>query len=83
MTALISLLVTDKSPSTKTDIHFKTKLWDHFKDIIQDPFLADKGLDISTNSQCLLTAPEECFPQMKTFRTNPVPNITEGYSMAV
>ena len=31
----------------------------------------------------LLTAPEECFPQMKKLRTKQVPKIRPGYSKAV
>lgn len=35
------------------------------------------------NKKSILTAPDECFPQMKKFSTKTVPNITAGYSVAV
>lgn len=41
--------------------------------------LAGEGL----GSGEALTAPDECFPQMKQFSTKQMPNTTPGYSVAV
>lgn len=71
-----------------------THLWKHFGCSLRSCMQYIDGWYLSTishlyifNTLCnivmVLTAPEECSPQMKQFRTKQIPKTTAGYKVAV